>query len=215
MSKPPRPLRWTAALLLGILLTHAPVLASQYRDAPGPVGIAVSEPGTAGRVIERCILAAAAAHRVPPAVLVILLNVEGGQLGRVSGNTNATVDIGPMQVNEIWLPELARHWRTSVPQAFTALRDDFCFNVEAGAWILRRGLDGARGDFWEGVGTYHSRSPGHKTTYLRKVLAQALRLQAVAERGRPLVAASGQPPTPASSPAAIPVGASAPAAPGN
>ena len=215
MSTSPRSPWWTAASLLGALLAHAPALASQYRDAPGPVGIAVREPGTAGRVIERCILAAAAAHRVPPAVLVILLNVEGGQLGRVSGNTNATVDIGPMQVNEIWLPELAWHWRTSVPQAFTALRDDFCFNVEAGAWILRRGLDEARGDFWDGVGIYHSRTPGHKTTYLRKVLVQALRLQAAAERGRAAVAASGRPPAPAFSPAAIPIGASAPAAPGN
>lgn len=215
MSKSPRLLRWTAAPFLGVLLSHASALASQYRDAPGLVGITVSEPGTAGRVIERCILAASAAHQVPPAVLVILLNVEGGQLGRVSGNTNATVDIGPMQVNEIWLPELARHWRTSVAQAFTALRDDFCFNVEAGAWILRRGLDGARGDFWEGVGYYHSRSPGHKANYLRKVLAQALRLQAAAERGRTLVAASGRSPAPASSPAAVPVRASAPATPGN
>ncbi len=80
----------------------------------GLAGIAVSEPGTAGRVIERCILAAATAHRVP-------------------------MDIGPMQVNETWLPDLARHWRTSVPQAFVALRDDF----------------------WEGVGFYHSRNPGY------------------------------------------------------
>lgn len=199
------------APLLGTLLASGPALASQYRDAPGPVGIAVSEPGTAGRVIERCILAAAAAHRVPPAVLVILLNVEGGQLGRVSGNTNTTVDIGPMQVNEIWLPDLARHWRTSVPQAFLALRDDFCFNVEAGAWILRRGLDDARGDFWEGVGYYHSRSPGHKANYLLKVLVQALRLQAAAERSG-AAAAPGQMPAPAPFPA-IPVGAATPALP--
>ena len=201
-----------AAPLLSTLLASGPALASQYCDAPGPVGIAVSEPGTAGRVIERCILAAAAAHRVPPAVLVILLHVEGGQLGRVSGNTNATVDIGPMQVNEIWLPDLARHWRTSVPQAFLALRDDFCFNVEAGAWILRRGLDDARGDFWEGVGYYHSRTPGHKANYLRKVLLQALRLQAAADRAAAAAPAPGPMPTPAPSPS-IPAGAAAPAIP--
>lgn len=213
MSTSPRSSWWAAAPLLGALMAHAPALASQYRDAPGPVGIAVSEPGTAGRVIERCILAAAVEHRVPPAVLVILLHVEGGQLGRVSSNTNATVDIGPMQVNEIWLPDLARHWRTSVPQAFVALRDSFCFNVEAGAWILRRGLDEARGDFWEGVGYYHSRSPGHKTKYLRKVLVQALRLQAADERGRAATAALGQTPAPASSSAAVQIGASAPVAP--
>ena len=185
-----------AAPLLAALLPPAPALASQYRDAPGLVGIPVAVPGTAGRVIERCILAAAAAHRVPPAVLVILLNVEGGQLGRVSGNTNATVDIGPMQVNEIWLPDLARHWRTSVPQAFEALRDDLCFNVEGGAWILRRGLDEVRGDFWEGVGTYHSHDPSHKADYLRKVLVQALRLQAGAGRGRAASPAAAAGPAP-------------------
>lgn len=214
MSKSPRSPWWAAAPLLGALLAHAPAVASQYRDAPGPVGIPVAEPGTAGRVIERCILAAAAAHRVPPAVLVILLNVEGGQLGRVSGNTNATVDIGPMQVNEIWLPDLARHWRTSVPQAFAALRDDFCFNVEGGAWILRRGLDEARGDFWEGVGYYHSHDPSHKANYLRKVLVQALRLQAGTERGR---AAAPAPAAPAPSPGAalVPVRAAIPALPRN
>lgn len=210
MSKSSRKPWRTVVPLLGALLAHAPAVASQYRDAPGPVGIAVSEPGMAGRVIERCILAAATAHRVPPAVLVILLNVEGGQLGRVSGNTNATVDIGPMQVNEIWLPDLARHWRTSVPQAFVALRDDFCFNVEAGAWILRQGLDDARGDFWEGVGFYHSRNPGHKANYLRKVLVQALRLLASGERGR-----AAAPTASAPTPALIPAGAAAPIQPKN
>ncbi len=210
MNTPARS-RWRfVGPLLAALLPQAPALASQYRDAPEPVGIPVAAPGTAGRVIERCILAAAAAHRVPPAVLVILLNVEGGQLGRVSSNTNATVDIGPMQVNEIWLPDLARHWRTSVPQAFAVLRDDFCFNVEGGAWILRRGLDEARGDFWEGVGYYHSHDPSHKATYLRKVLVQALRLQAGAERARAAspAPASGQGPALST---AVPGGAAAPA----
>jgi len=59
------------------------------------------------------------------------------------------------------------------------LRDNFCANVEAGAWILRRGLDEANGDFWEGVGIYHSHDPAHKATYLRAVLNQVLRLRAL------------------------------------
>ena len=159
-------------------------LASQYRDAPGPVGIVVPRPGAGADVIEGCLRAAASTYRLSPVVLVILLRVEGGQLGRVSGNTNATVDIGPMQVNEIWLPDLARHWHASVQQAFLALRDNFCANVEGGAWILRQGLDEARGDFWRGVGYYHSHDPVHKAAYLRKVLDQALRLQAMTDRAR-------------------------------
>ena len=131
--------------------------------------------------IRGCITAAAKVYRLPPAVLVILLNVEGGSLGRVSPNTNGTVDIGPIQVNEIWLPDVAAHWNATIADAYKALRDNFCANVEAGAWILRRGLDEAHGDFWEGVGYYHSHTPEHKTRYLRDVLRQVLRLCALAE----------------------------------
>ncbi len=187
-----RRLLLVAVRLVGAMVMAGGARASQYRDAPQPVGIAVSQPGTAARVIERCLLAAAAAHRLPPTVLVILLNVEGGQLGRVSGNANGTVDIGPIQVNEIWLPELARHWHATVQDSFLALRDNFCANVEAGAWIVRQGLDEARGDFWTGVGYYHSHDPGHKAAYLRKLLAQALRLQA-AEQARRMAASSSKP----------------------
>jgi hypothetical protein len=127
--------------------------------------------------IRSCIEAAARGYRIPPAILVILLNVEGGALGATSGNTNGTVDIGPMQVNQIWLPQVAAHWSTTERRAFLALRDNFCANVEAGAWILRQGLDDAHGDFWEGVGYYHSHDPSHKRTYLRSVLQQLLRLR--------------------------------------
>ena len=168
--------------LAGAMLLTSPALASSYRDAPQTVGIPVSEPGAGIKVIESCLKAAAAAHGLSPVVLVILLHVEGGRLGRVSGNTNATVDIGPMQVNEIWLPKIARHWRSNVPEAFIALRDNFCANVEGGAWILRQGIDEARGDFWGGVGYYHSHNPEYKASYLHKVLAQAIRLQALSHQ---------------------------------
>ena len=131
--------------------------------------------------IRGCITAAANIHRLPPAVLVILLNIERGPLGHVSTNTNRTVDIGPIQVNEIWLPEIAAHWKARISDAYKALRDNFCANVEAGAWILRRGLDEARDNFWEGVGYYHSHTPDHKSRYLRDVLREVLRLRALVE----------------------------------
>ena len=171
---------------VGAAMLMPPAVASSYRDAPQSIGISVTEPGSGVKVIESCLKAAGAAHGLSPVVLVILLHVEGGRLGRVSGNTNATVDIGPMQVNEIWLPQIARHWRTSVPAAFTALRDNFCANVEGGAWILRQGIDEARGDFWGGVGYYHSHNPDYKTAYLHKVLAQAIRLQAMSLHAPPI-----------------------------
>lgn len=140
-------------------------------------------PSAAEVRMRECLTAAAAAHRLPPAVLVILLKVEGGTLGRVTRNTNDTVDIGPMQVNTIWVPKIAEHWRTTREAAFTALRDNLCANLEGGAWILRQAMDEARGDFWGGVAIYHSHNPVHQRRYLRGVLDASQRLQAMARRG--------------------------------
>ena len=76
---------------------------------------------------------------------------------------------------------MAAHWHATAAATFLALRDNFCANVEAGAWILRQGLDEAHGDFWQGVGYYHSHHPEHKAIYLRSVLRQILRLRAAVE----------------------------------
>ena len=149
--------------------------------------------------IRGCITAAAKLYRLPPAMLVILLNIERGSLGRVSPNTNGTVDIGPIQVNEIWLPEIAAHWNATISDTYKALRDNFCANIEAGAWILRRGLDEAGDNFWEGVGYYHSHTPEHKTGYLRDVLREVIRLRALVEQAdgstRPHVTQVIEPPS--------------------
>ena len=75
---------------------------------------------------------------------------------------------------------MAAHWHATPHATYLALRDSICANVEAGAWILRKGIDEAGGNFWEGVGIYHSHDPDYKRSYLRAVLGQALRLQALA-----------------------------------
>ena len=159
--------------LVATLLAAAPAMAGELASSPSDARVAM---------VTECINAAAQAHRLPPGVLMILLNVEGGKLGRVSQNTNDTVDIGPMQINQIWIPAVARHWRANHAATRDALLNSFCANVEAGAWILRTGIDEAHGDFWEGVAFYHSHSPEHKATYLRSVLRQVLRLQELASR---------------------------------
>ena len=63
------------------------------------------------------------------------------------------------------LPQVAAHWCTTTQRAFLSMRDSFCANVEAGTWILRQGLDTAHGNFWDGVGYYHSHDPGRKRSY--------------------------------------------------
>ncbi len=135
-------------------------------------------------MIEGCLKAAAEVHHVPAGVLVLLISVEAGRLGAVSQNANGTVDIGPMQVNDTWLSKIAGHWGASREEAYRALRDSFCANVEGGAWILRQALDEARGDLWEGVALYHSHTPVHKLEYMRLVYEQAMRLKREAAEAR-------------------------------
>jgi hypothetical protein len=147
-----------------------------------PVALPAASRAAPPAPVVSCIETAASVYRLPPAVIVILLSVEGGSLGHVSQNTNDTVDIGPMQVNSTWVPAVARHWLASPSDTFAALRDNFCANVEAGTWILRQAMDEAHGDFWGGVGFYHSHDRGYRADYLRKVLHQTLRLQALAQR---------------------------------
>ncbi len=166
--------RTICMILAGTLLGHS----AAWADAE-----------SRGKMVGECLLAAARLHRLPPAILLVLLNVEGGRLGEVSGNKNKTVDIGPMQVNEIWIGKLAARWGASKEATYLALRDEFCANVEGGAWILRQALDEARGDFWGGVAIYHSHKEEHQANYLRKVLDHALRLEKRASRQR--LAASG------------------------
>ena len=128
-------------------------------------------------MIEGCLKAAAELHQVPAGVLALLMGVEAGRLGEVSQNTNGTVDIGPMQVNDTWVPKIAGHWGAPHDAAYRALRDNFCANVEGGAWILRQALDDAHGDLWKGVALYHSHDPVQKHEYMQLVYAQAMRLK--------------------------------------
>ena len=75
------------------------------------------------------------------------------------------------------LPAVAEHWDMPVGEAFPILRDNFCGNADAAAWILRSALADAHGDFWEGVGRYHSTRSDLQAAYLRRVLAAARRLR--------------------------------------
>jgi len=141
----------------------------------GSLGLASARADEA--MIEGCLKAAAELHQVPAGVLALLMGVEAGRLGEVSQNTNGTVDIGPMQVNDTWVPKIAGHWGAPHDAAYRALRDNFCANVEGGAWILRQALDEAHGDLWKGVALYHSHDPVQKHEYMQLVYAQAMRLK--------------------------------------
>jgi hypothetical protein len=158
--------------------------ASRFLAVPAlAIGLTLAAPARADEaMIEECLKAAAEVDHVPAGVLVLLISVEAGRLGEVTPNMNekgvvTSVDIGPMQVNDTWLGKIAEHWGASREDAYRGLRDNFCANVEGGAWILRQALDEAGGDLWEGVALYHSHKTVHKLEYMRLVYDQAMRLK--------------------------------------
>lgn len=122
------------------------------------------------QALAACIFAAAQTYAVPPSVILGVLHVEGGKIGMASPNQNGTHDLGPMQINTIWIPELARYWKISEKNATKMVRDDACVNVGVGAWILRSKMN-ETGSLYEGIAYYHSATPKFGHNYRKKVLS--------------------------------------------
>jgi hypothetical protein len=118
----------------------------------------------------QCIESAALRHRLPPSLIRAILAVEGGRHGQVSHNRNGSYDIGPMQINSLWLPEIERRGGS-----LALILHHRCANIEFGAWLLGRELAGAdpatldRATFWRAVGNYHSRTPALNRAYAERV----------------------------------------------
>lgn len=123
-------------------------------------------------VTTECVAAAAAWQKVPLDILQSILAVEGGQVGQVSENTNGTVDIGPAQINTLWLPVLAEQGITG-----RMLRDNGCVNVYAASWILKTHIVESGGDIWAAVGRYHSRNARYADPYRQRVASALVRIQ--------------------------------------
>ncbi len=116
-----------------------------------------------------CLFTAAQTYAVPVNVLLGILTVEGGYPGLAMTNTNKTQDLGPMQVNTLWIPELAKHWGVSQRTALRLVRDDYCVNIGVGAWILRTKINQA-GGLYKGIAWYHSATSHLGKKYRQKVL---------------------------------------------
>jgi len=120
-----------------------------------------------------CMIAAASLYNLPPRVLPSIQAVEGGRAGMVKFNQNGSADLGPMQVNSIWIRPLARYARMPQDVVVTRLINDPCFNIEAAAAIMKVYLTEARGDVLVAIGYYHSHTPGRSAAYQAKVTAAA------------------------------------------
>lgn len=127
-------------------------------------------PGVSTAPTLECFINEARTHSIDPYVLLAVMKTEGGRPGELALNRNGTVDLGPMSVNTVWLPTLAKHYRTTEPELRHRLASDGCANVAAGALILKRKIQ-SNGGLWEGVANYHSSNPARQGPYLMRVHA--------------------------------------------
>ena len=121
-------------------------------------------------VIAACLLLASQTYSVPPVVLAGIYKVESGQVGQEVGpNKNGSYDLGPMQINTIWLPELAKYWGVSEKAARRYVRDDACTNFKVAAWILRGHINETK-NLSQAIAHYHSRTYKFGSKYHQRVL---------------------------------------------
>lgn len=126
--------------------------------------------GASSRPTLECFVKEAERHSIDPFVLLAVMKTEGGRPGEVALNKNGTFDLGPMSVNTVWLPTLAKHYRTTESELGHRLATDGCANVAAGALILKRKIQSSS-SLWEGVANYHSSNPARQARYLMRVRA--------------------------------------------
>lgn len=115
-----------------------------------------------------CFLWASSYYKVPTSLLLSIAQVEGGRVGTISMNTNGTADLGPMQINTIWINDIARSTGQPTRMVQYRLINDGCYNVGIGAWILQKNIL-RTGNAWVGAAHYHSRTPALARSYLTKV----------------------------------------------
>lgn len=142
--------------------------ASEVVAAPAPSQI-VAERTATRPVTAQCFFAEAARQQIEPLKLLAVMKTEGGRVGQFVRNSNGTYDIGPMQINSVHLADLSKRLGASREEVASALAYDGCFNVAIGAWMLRKRTDEAGGDFWYGIGFYHSKTPTYRNRYILSV----------------------------------------------
>ncbi|MCP5152435.1 MAG: lytic transglycosylase domain-containing protein [Chromatiales bacterium] len=119
-----------------------------------------------------CFAASAARHRIAPALLAAIAEVESAFDPRARNrNRDGSEDIGLMQINARWLPALAAHGidREALWQP--------CVSIEVGAWVLAQSI--ARyGYTWRAVGAYNAgtardaSAEARRMAYARRVAAR-------------------------------------------
>ena len=120
-----------------------------------------------------CVRHVETAYGIPPGLLGVIAHIEGAGAGFARRSESRSADLGLMQINTIhWdeldgvLPDGASPWRAIYSR---------CYSAALGGWVLSRRLlehgDPPVGSeqFWQAVGSYHSRTPEKRAPYVAKL----------------------------------------------
>ncbi len=122
---------------------------------------------------QTCVLQAEQKYHVPACILLAIHQIESGGSRRaeiVHSNLNGTKDYGVTQINDVWV----RYFNRKFGITATEITHDVCLAIHASAYVVRYEINVA-GDFWTGVGRYHSRIPARHQWYRQRVALEAQR----------------------------------------
>lgn len=116
-----------------------------------------------------CLLDVSRAFRVHPDILLAVLIVEGGTVGKDSRpNQNGSTDIGPFQINTVHLHRLA-----AMGISREELRNNGCTNAKVAAWLVTQAVAdqpiSTPEEYLTALANYHSRSQDKNAIYRRKL----------------------------------------------
>ena len=114
--------------------------------------------------IEHCFNVAAKQYQIPNKLLKAIAKTETG-LNPLAVHTNAnhSYDLGIMQINSTWLPQLNR---VGIDKAELL---DGCKNIQIGAWILAQNIK-RYGLTRKAIGAYNASTPVLQEKYAQLVL---------------------------------------------
>ena len=135
-----------------------------------------------------CFDEAGRANNISYDLLESIARVESGLNSKaLHVNRNGTTDLGLMQINSAWIDPMHLNREELIA--------DPCYNVMAGARILRQCID-KHGYTWEAVGCYNAKSKGKRVGYswkiFRELKKEKVRNIAGKKKSLPENASSGQ-----------------------
>jgi soluble lytic murein transglycosylase-like protein len=116
----------------------------------------------ANEQIARCLKDSSQKININPVILYLIIKKESNFNPRaINFNRNGSRDIGLMQINSIWLPQL---------REFSITENNLyhpCTNISVGSWILAQAML-EFGSNWKAVGAYHAGSSVKNKTEVRR-----------------------------------------------